>query len=377
VRVWFHAAIARMAHRASPALPRDKVYGAGFHPQGERIFDGPGAEQAQLFDVLRDAASESPFVEELEVLGLEEATVGELMQTLRACGAEEEECQLAAGILAHAGGRVPFVDDAGAFLSNFQLQPVDRSLMHERRNFFRAARRYFVLDEDGRQSLDRLLKKRGLEARTVARQVKGDTPRLTLEPPESLEDLFRLDPDARPLDAFEILPRLRNANRTRLDSALEAPAGDQDGETGETLLRFRKQMGEARPWLRRALATAVREHSSWQAWWAAMLLSDAGGLAEPETTLLLDVVADSKLSDLARTQARLTLARSSVLAPDRYWESAPPSQSTHHMRRATLVASSFLAKRHPEIWEKTKDREAGGEPQLTRLLSRKLQEKGA
>jgi hypothetical protein len=411
LRLCAHAVISSFAPRIASKIPRDKVYGFRFLRDGARVFDPPGDELSRALDTVGRAARADAIgtFEILDVIAFSTSAQPErLVATLQRCGARPDECNFLRALASLGGGGLPSIDDAFAFAYNFYLQPVDTKLLQGQHNFFRYRDEYFVFDAQTKQTVESELSALNLKARTVARslniddvidQAKDELSRQEYSVDEPLvklplgtffarvtctswedqncsdfsEQLFFERPDIndlfqtridKPLDAVQVLPQLRDFNSKRCSGVVLAPPF-----TGETplLSGYRSSLRRGREWLGKVLATGVHTNSSWQAGWAATLLSDLGFLTDAETGLLLRLIASSGIHETAKVQARIALARSSNLGADRFWTSAAPT--TEYRRRGMLLAARHLARRNVAPWNTLLKKVGGGEPQLVQHLT--------
>ena len=410
VRLVAHGVIASLAPRISGALPRDKVYGFRFL-RGKAAFDEPGAELDKVFDVVAEAARAAAN-DSFQVLDVDSfarsANPETLALTLQRCGARSDESYFLRDMAKLGGSGLASVDDAFAFAYNFYLQPVDQGLMIQKHNFFRYRDEYFVFDDRARQSVTTSVQSIGLRIRdrgksrpidsTISdlkdqlgnetREAEGkliELPYGTLwakvecggrDMSEECSDiaeritfralttgaLFRVSAE-RPLDAVTVLPQVRYFHRQRRAGVLLAPpfaaANDQ-------IRAHQKSLVSHRAWLAKVISTGLQAGASWQAGWAATLLSDIGMLTDAEAATLIDMVKSPAIDESSKMQARIALARSSNVAADRFWTTAIPR--TEYRRRGMLLAARHLARRNPGPWNALVQTVGKGEPELVRHL---------
>jgi len=419
-RLCAHAVISAFAPRVAMKLLRDKVYGFRFLRDGARIFDPPGEELERVFDNVASAAraSSTGAFELVDIVAFNaSAKPDRLVATLQGCGARPDECNFLRELAALGGRGLPSIDDAFSFAYNFYLQPIDETMKQRQHNFFRYRDEYFVFDERAKQTVESQLATRGLQGHVVGRSVDiGATidkmkeevvlsappnhevhetlvtlPQGTLVASVScdsineedcsdynevvflrradIDDLFRVRANT-PLDAVTILPHLRDLNAKRATGVVLGPPFI--GET-ESQAKYRTALNRGREWLGSVLTTGIRTGSSWQAGWAATLLSDVGMLSETEAGLVLRLLAAHSIGETAKVQARLALARSSTLTADRFWTRELPK--TEYRRRGMLLAARHLARRNPAPWKALQQAVGAHEPQLIRHLTANIQVK--
>jgi hypothetical protein len=413
VRVCAHAVIATAAPGLNRSLPRDKIYGFRFLETGSTVFDAPGAELDRVYDIVARVARAgmgSGF-ELLDVVSFNASARPEVLATtLQRCGARADEANFIRDCAALGRQGLPSVDDAFAHAYNFYLQPVDAQLVQRQHNFFRYRDEYFVFDDDAKEAVSTLLATLMLQARPVASsgdlqatiekhlQELGPGPgrrgirftetlvstphgalvgtftctpdgkvfctdeqELVFFRQQALENLFEMVPEN--LDAIRALPYLRRLHSLRRGAVLMAPPFSS---AATELVAYRNELENGRSWLRRALEAGLNRRTSWQAGWAATLLSDLGPLTEAEVRLLVNVLA-SPLDESAKVQARIALARSSTLAADRFWVTTVPT--TNYRLRAMLLAARHLSRRTMTPWNALTKAAAGREPELVRHLT--------
>lgn len=405
-RLCAHVVAYQAAPRLNDSLPRDKVYGFRFLREGAKVFDAPGDELELVFKTLADAAgalADDRF-EMLDVSGFNAAArAATLATTLQRCGARADEAQFLAALAAAPGGALASIDDAFAFVYNFYLQPVDAALVALKRNFFRYRDEYYVFDATTRSAVESGLAKLSLRLRrTQVLQVRRPAPSDS-QPDDSVTmfklprgelissqrcvgpkdarctdiseilyrvervlpaDLFKRTPQ-QPIDAVDGLPMLRELHRQRSTGALLVPPFAADTTSSS---RYRSQvLRGARGWLQSVLRTALASGLSWQASWAAPLLSDIGILSDGESALLLQLAGHSRIDPAARMACVVALARSSVLPPPAYMRLAV--SGSEYRGRALLLAARFAARRDPAQWPAAVTAVGSAEPALVRHLT--------
>ncbi|HVE72503.1 MAG TPA: hypothetical protein VNI54_14155 [Thermoanaerobaculia bacterium] len=408
LRLVAHGVIAALAPRISTALPRDKIYGFRFL-RGAPAFDQPGAELDKLFDVVAEAARAAAN-DSFQVLDIDSfarsANPKTFAETLQQCGARPEESYFLRDVAKLGGSGLASVDDAFAFAYNFYLQPVDRGLMTQKHNFFRYRDEYFVFDDRARQSVTTNVQSLGLRIRDRGKsrpiastmdnlklQLDDDTkeaegklielPYGTLWAKVECEDigeecsdiaeqitfraltlgaLFRVSAE-QPLDAVTVLPQLRYFHKERRAGVLLAPPF---AAANAQVRAHQRSLSSHRAWLAKVAGIGLQARASWQAGWAATLLSDIGMLTDAEAATLVDMVSSPVIDESSKTQARIALARSSNIAADRFWTTAVPR--TEYRRRGMLLAARHLARRNPGPWNALVQAVGKREPELVRHL---------
>jgi hypothetical protein len=423
-RVCAHGVIAATAPRIVAALLKDKVYGFEFRKDDQPLFSQPGDGLAEL---MRNVIAAALFdrVENFQILDVvafnRNASMARLESILQSAGARPDETNFLRQLMQPGPSGLPSIDDAFAFLYNFYLQPIDQALAVASINFFRYRDEYFVLDDRGKQLVEAQLQRIGLSARVVAQSPPLDVKDklseqvgMKLAGQDALEDkeveeilgkiaggeliaryecttwnqdeklcqtdyyevvykstevdaaqeLFKLSAETHPLDSVQILPLLRAIHqRRRLGVLLRPPF-----EGAMSALReYRNTLAAGRAWLRDALATALQTGAEWQITWVAPLLSDLGPLHGQEVTLLRQVIAQGNIGQVAKTQARLALARSSTLPAEQFWEPRPTS--TRYQLRAAALAARYLANRgSSRPWQRLEPLVGSLEPELKNFL---------
>jgi len=406
-----------MAPRLSANLLKDKVY--GFHFTGSEIplFSPPGHELGEVFERAIEAAIFTDMFQIFDVKDFSrKATFDRLEQILQRAGARVDETAFIRQVIAPSDPSLPSIDDAFAFIYNFYLEPVDRTLAEQKINFFRYRDEYFVFDHKTRKTVEQELEALGLSSRPVAeftdlydkkfdlneevspeemyqefvfgrhrggeliakyecdtwsaeeKRCVSETYELTYSLPDldAVAELFKLPPKPDAFDGVNILPLLRAIHKQRrLGALLQPPFNNAPTEFAE----YRRRLSKGRAWLFEALATGVDTGADWQIVWTSRLISDLGPLKDQEVKLLQKILKQKNSGDIAKSEARLALARSSSVNAASFW-SDPKFVSEGYHTRASILGASHLARRgNPQPWNKLDQRTKKAQPHLSNLLS--------
>lgn len=418
-RVAAQTVIASIAARINARLPRDKVCGFEYKSNAYPVFSAPGEGLGQAYANALEAAWEesTDYVGILDVTAFNaSARMAELSRVLEKLGAKRDETEFLTQVIVAREQGLPSIDDSFAYLYNYYLQPVDQKLCDSQVNFFRYRDEYFILDKTKQSQVETALRELQLTAilvRTyfpseirdqlqdkaydednseVSKEIDNVDDGLLIgnylchdwsrKPKGCNSDayelrfsfeaiakphlaLVKLQSANLPHDALRVLPLLRGINRLRQSGVRLQPPFT--GATPE-FLEYAKELTQHRNWFVAALQTALQTKSDWQVVWAAPLLSDAGYLTPAEVTLLSRIVA-SNLGPVAKTQARLALARSSRDPAASSW-AEPSQEASDYQIRASLLAARYLHKRGiAGPWQTMEQRTSGAELELKKYLS--------
>ena len=408
----------RSARGAAPDVLRDKVFGFQFASSGPALFSTPGDELDLAVDQAIEASDGTLHLGDIVRFNAN-ARVSRLDAVLRRLGLRgDDESRFLLGTFAAGAGALPSIDDAAAFLYNFYLYDVDRSLIEKRVNFVRYRDEYFVFDPRILPAISAALANidmnwvvaqfdtrvlEGVMAQDVEQymEAQGEDPQdntitrpaaqladgqLELAcrclgwtgsnctdgyeysyryaaPDEALQLLWATKGPVA--DAVAILPGLRAAHRSRRSCSMVFAQAENPPKV---FADHRAALGKGRQRLLTALQAATSAASSWQVCWTARLLSDLAPLSERETDALLTALRERHLDALAKAELRVALARSSSLTPDKIWDATRSTQP--HVARSRALAASLLARRgHTAPWAMVHGELTTSDPLLARFLS--------
>lgn len=401
-RICAYSVIANMATRisASMATVRDRVYGFEFRMDKAPLFSMPGEG---LQDVWRLVYENIIADQEFTLLDITKfgtnAKIPKLLEVLRRSDAYNDDVRFINELIDVREKGLISIDDAFAYLYNFYLLPLDLALLKERIKFFRYRDEYLVSGNNAARRVNELLGDIDMHAlpvikfdsttiselivkanAAIAKDMKrtrgnadlhkdidiGDmlNGRLQFEyncgcwddaaehccsdeyelhyneeKPADIGDLFQLSPDDTVLDGLQILPMLRNVNKKRGKGVLDIGPFKY---SPSLYLDYQRNLSRGRSWLTRALKSALRKRSDWQIVWVTAMYSDLGSMSRGEEDLLMQIVRDDGLGNIAKAHAILALARSGGREPSDFW-SMPDTTSNPYLWRVALLGAHYLA----------------------------------
>jgi len=400
LRIQANAAAVRIARKIRSALPRDRVLGFRFNPQGGHRFSSPrdGIEGLENILSLRLLVDQGRAIVTDVTASSERMQWPRLAAVLSQLGADAEDLGLI-GLCYGRGPGLPSGDDAWSFLLNYYFRPVDAALLSRHIDFYRVRDEYITFNSAHAAVVAQLLqtfgfgsvstrlrnekilddltdacndvvgspddsqpsREQNLHAEvdilsTSAFTVKGSArcdPQTGNILSDSQELYVAKAPNISPAAAVDRLRKLMDATPDAVDmapllrliwSARQKWVAGRSTSVARLDRHYAAAIKAARASLAQRLARSTAADSAWTGHVCAILLSDMAPLDSAAVAPLL-AYARSPSAVLGGSAAQAALARASGLGPDQILGRGFPRSGHSIARRWDGLTALYFAQR--------------------------------